>query len=107
MMKLACDLCGKTLMADEDVRYVVRIEVFAAADPMELTEEDLKKDLRKALRELVARMEHMDPEEAQDQVYRCFHFELCPGCQRKYLKDPLRRGRQETMGNSETGPFGG
>jgi hypothetical protein len=42
-------------MADEDMRYVVRIEVFAAADPMELTEEDLKKDLRKALRELSAR----------------------------------------------------
>lgn len=91
MMKLACDLCGKTLMADEDVRYVVRIEVFAAADPMELTEEDLKKDLRKALRELMVRMEHMDPEKAQDSVYRSFHFELCLACQKEYLKDPLRR----------------
>ena len=42
-MKLACDLCGKTLLPDEDVRYIVRIEVFAAADPLELTEEDLKR----------------------------------------------------------------
>jgi DNA-binding GntR family transcriptional regulator len=81
-------------MADEDVRYVVRIQVFAAADPMELTEEDLKKDLRKALRELIARMEHMDPEKAQDQVYRSFHFELCPACQKEYLKDPLRMKRR-------------
>ncbi len=91
-MKLACDLCGKTLMADEDVRYVVRIEVFAAADPMELTEEDLKKDLRKALRDLIVRMEHMDPEKAQDSVYRSFHFEACPACQKEYRRDPLRRG---------------
>ena len=89
-MKLACDLCGKTLMADEDVRYVVRIEVFAAADPMELTEEDLKQDLRKALRELIVSMERMDPEKVQDGVYRSFHFELCPACQKEYLKDPLR-----------------
>ena len=92
MMKLACDLCGKTLMADEDVRYVVHIEVFAAADPMEVTVEDLKQDLHKALRELMLRVERMDPEKAQDSVYRSFHFELCPACQKEYLKDPLRRG---------------
>ena len=91
MMKLACDLCGKTLLLDEDVRYVVNIEVFAAYDPMELTAEDLKKDFRKELRELVKRMEKMDPEKAQDSVYRQFRFDLCPACQRKYFKDPLRR----------------
>jgi hypothetical protein len=37
-------------------------------------------------------MERMDPEKAQDSVYRSFHFELCPACQKEYLKDPLRRG---------------
>ena len=95
-MKLACDLCGKTLMADEDVRYVVRIEVFAAADPMELTEEDLKKDLRKALRELIVRMERMDPEKAQDSVYRSFHFELCPACQKEYLEGSVE-AREERI----------
>jgi len=35
--------------------------------------------------------ERMDPEKAQDGVYRSFHFELCPACQKEYLKDPLRR----------------
>ena len=95
MIKLTCDLCGKTLLLDEDVRYVVNIEVFAAYDPMELTEEDLNKDFRKELRELVKRMENMDPEEAQDSVYRKFRFELCPACQKKYIRDPLRREAQE------------
>ena len=91
MMKLACDLCGKTLLLDEDVRYIVNIEVFAAYDPMELTEEDLEKDLDKELRELVERMKHMDPEKAQDSVHRRFRFDLCPACQKKYLKNPLQR----------------
>lgn len=91
MMKLACDICGKTLLLDEDVRYVVDIRVFAAADPMELTADDLKKDLKRELRELVERMKKMDPEKAQDSVYRSFRFELCPACQREYLKDPLGR----------------
>ena len=102
MMKLTCDLCGKILLLDEDVRYVVNIEVFAAADPMELTAEDLKKDLRRELRELVERLKKMDPEKAQDSVYRSFRFELCPACQREYLKDPLRRGLSTTESAEDT-----
>lgn len=94
MIKLACDLCGKTLLLDEDVRYVVGIEVFAAYDPMELTEEDLKKDYRAEMRRLVKAMEHMDPEKVQDGVYRHFEFHLCPACQKKYIKDPMRGYRQ-------------
>ena len=91
MIKLDCDLCVKTLLADEDVRYVVKIDVFAAYDPVELTDEDLKKDLKAELRRLVKAMEHMDPEKAQDSVYRHFEFHLCPACQKEYIKDPLHR----------------
>jgi len=92
VLKLTCDLCGKTLLLDEDVRYTVIIEVFAAYDPLELTEEDLQKDYRKELRALVERMKTLDPEKAQDGVYRRFEFQLCPRCQKEYLRDPLRRG---------------
>jgi len=91
---LTCDLCGKTLLLEEDVRYVVNLEVFAAYDPMEITEEDLRKDLRRELRELAKRMEGLDAEKAQDEVYRRFRFHLCPACQREYIRDPLRRGKE-------------
>jgi hypothetical protein len=36
----------------------------------------------------------MSPEEAQDQVYREFSFDLCPECQREYLRHPLSAGRR-------------
>ena len=93
MIKLECDICGKTLLLDEDVRYIVNVEVFAAYDPLELTQEDLGKDCRKELRELVERMKDLDPEKAQDSVYRKLRFDLCPACQKEYLKDPLGRNR--------------
>jgi len=93
MIKLACDICGKTLLLDEDVRYIVNVEVLAAYDPLELTQEDLNKDFRKELRELVERMKDMDPEKAQDSVYRKLRFDLCPTCQKEYLKDPLGQHR--------------
>ncbi|KPJ54618.1 MAG: hypothetical protein AMS16_04600 [Planctomycetes bacterium DG_58] len=93
MAGFCCDLCGKPLLVDSDVRYVVKIEVFAAYDPMELTVEELKQDRLKEIRELVRRLSEMEPRELEDQIYRSFTFDLCPQCQKKYLKDPLRKDR--------------
>ena len=89
MAQFCCDMCGKPLLVDEDVRYVVRVEVFAAYDPMELSAEDLKRDRLKEIRELVKRMEAMAPQELEDQVYKQLTFEVCPACRKKYLKNPL------------------
>ena len=57
----------------------------------------MAKDHRQELRDLVERMENMDPDKVQDGVYRSFTFQLCPACQKEYLKDPLlreERGKQ-------------
>lgn len=88
-MKLACDRCGKTLLLDENVRYKVRIEVYAAYDPMEISADDLARDHQEEIRRLLEKAEDMSPEEAQDSVYRQMEFDICPRCQRKYLRDPL------------------
>jgi hypothetical protein len=51
----------------------------------------------------------MSPEEAQDQVYREFSFDLCPACQREYLRHPLGtrrtpRGRRRDSRPDAGGP---
>ena len=86
---LSCDLCGKALLIDENARYLVRIQVYAAYDPMELTPDDLAKDHRAEIRKLIERLEDMDPQEVEDSVYKEFRFDLCPACQRRYIKSPL------------------
>jgi len=91
MIHFTCDLCGKTLLADEDTRYVVKVEVYAAYDPMEITGEDLREDRADEVEDLLERMESMDAEELEDQVYKSFRFDLCPGYQAAFLKDPLAR----------------
>ncbi len=87
-----CDLCGKVLLVDENARYEVRIQVYAAYDPMELTHEDLARDSREQLRRLLERLAEMDPQEIEDSVYKEFLFDLCPACQRRYLRHPLPHG---------------
>ena len=86
---LVCDACGAALLADEDVRYILRIQGFAAYDPLEITRADLDRDLDAELRAILQGLERKTSEEAEDEVHRSFHFDLCPGCWRRYLKDPL------------------
>jgi len=90
MMHFTCDMCGKTLLADEDTRYVVRIEAYAAYDPMEITTNDLREDRTDEIQDLLERMETMDPDALNDQVYKTFRFDLCPACHAAYIQDPLR-----------------
>ena len=91
MLHYSCDLCGKELLVEEDLRYVAKIEVYAAYDPLEITEEDLEEDHMEEISELIKQMDSMDEQELEDQVYKSFRFDLCPECHKKFLKDPLSR----------------
>jgi hypothetical protein len=84
-----CDLCGQSLLGKNQVRYELRIEVKAAYGPLEITEEDLAKDLSLEIAKMLQQLEGMSEEEAQNEVYREFEFDLCAACQRRYVKEPL------------------
>lgn len=84
-----CDGCGGELLTDSEVRYEVRIEVKAAYDPLEISAEDLEKDYRAEIAQVLRQLEGLSVTEAQNQVYRAFDFDLCPACQRRYLSSLL------------------
>jgi hypothetical protein len=88
MDHLTCDRCGAGLLLDAPVRYEVRIEVKAAYDPLELTQEDLAAAAGDLSR-LLKRLEGYSAEQAQDEVYRDLRFDLCATCQKAFLKAPL------------------
>lgn len=53
MMHFTCDLCGREMRPGVDPRYVVKIEAYAAHDPVEITDEDLDEDHIEAVGELL------------------------------------------------------
>jgi hypothetical protein len=74
--------------ANDAQRYIVKMEVFAAAGPLDLnemksngTEVELA-DVLQALREA-------DPDEIEDQTYRAFRFDVCDSCRRELIVKPL------------------
>jgi hypothetical protein len=84
-----CDLCGQELLLKTEVRYEVCIEVKAAYDPLEITEVDLTRDLRAEIAKVIRQLEGISEEQAQNEVYREFAFDLCAACQRRYVQTPM------------------
>jgi hypothetical protein len=98
---LICSMCGKTLLADEDVRYIVDIRVYAAADPMEISPSDLKRDHKAEMRRVIKACRRYTAQELEDQVHKEFTFYLCPGCQRTYIHSPLPGAGGDEDGNTQ------
>jgi hypothetical protein len=101
MIHYNCDMCGKSLVPEEDERYVVKIEIYAACDSMEVDdEEDLINDLEEDDDDDDDddEVDNLDPDEIDSVEYKTFRYDLCSKCHSRFLQDPLsiksiRRGR--------------
>jgi len=88
MITHICDRCGRPIERGQ-LRYVAKIEVFAAADPLEITLEDLLRNTRREMDRLLQQCEELSEEELMRDVYVRFNFDLCRACQKSYVTDPL------------------
>ena len=101
MLHISCDLCGKDILPGDKQRYVVKIEVFAAHDPAELTEEDLEEDHMEAVSQMIREMEDSDDIEPLPPACKKLRYDLCPDCQKKFLRDPLNKEANQKFDFSE------
>ena len=90
MLHVTCDGCGKELRQGEE-HHVVKIEVFAAQGPAELTEADLDEDHMEAVGELLRQMEETDTPVEIEPVSCNRRYDLCSDCRKRFLRDPLAR----------------
>lgn len=84
-----CDMCGRRMAESDEQRYIFKMEVYAAAPILEITQEDLEKDHSAEIRRLIEELRQQHPDEVDEAVYRAFHYDLCRSCQRKIINDPL------------------
>ena len=88
MIRYECDKCGTPLKANDSQRYIVKIEVYAAAGPVELDIEP-EADTKSELKDLLDHLKAADPDEVEDQTYRVFRFDVFNDCRRALIKKPL------------------
>ena len=89
MHRYVCEGCGKE-MKRNDTRYRVKIDVRVAKGEFEFSLLDRLRDHKRELEDLVKKFEDKDPKELEETIYKGFELDLCPTCQRAYIRDPLR-----------------
>jgi len=90
MVHYSCDLCHRKLDPDEDIRYIVKIEISAAFDPAADDEED-DRDHLEEIQSLLEQLERSDADQVGEDVHQELQFDLCPECRRRFSNNPLGR----------------
>lgn len=88
MITITCDGCG-ALLKKHSLRYAVKIDVRAAYDELEIGLADLVHDHDQEIRQLIEQLSSQDPREVEETVYKLIRLDLCPRCQRAFIRDPL------------------
>ncbi|MEX0675618.1 MAG: hypothetical protein WD063_00985 [Pirellulales bacterium] len=90
MIHYSCDCCKRALEA-EDLRYVVKMEVYAAFDPSAMDESDDDRDHLQEIQEILQRSADDDDAQIGSDVYEQLRFDLCPECRKRFIQNPLGR----------------
>jgi hypothetical protein len=89
MIRYTCDLCKRELDSHNDLRYVVKVEVFAAFDPAAVDSDEDDRDHLEEIQDILEHMEDSTDDQIGDDVYQQLRFDLCPDCRRKFVTNPL------------------
>ena len=89
MIAYQCDGCGRELKKGA-LRYRVKIDVRAAYDELQIGLADLVRDHRQELLDLIEQLSRKDPSKIEEGIYKGFELDLCPACQRAYIRNPLK-----------------
>jgi hypothetical protein len=100
MLHITCDHCGRSVEEGE-ARFVVRVEVFAAHEPVAGTDADLDVDPMEAVSQSLEASEEAGYPEAAGFAAQELRFDLCQGCRTRYLRDPLGKENGQKLHFSE------
>ncbi len=91
MIRYSCDLCKRELDPEDDLRYVVKVEVYAALDSAADDDAEDDRDHLQEIQDILERLEDAEDDQVGADVYQQLRFDLCPECRKKFLKNPLGR----------------
>jgi hypothetical protein len=100
MMHFTCDRCRRVIDSEQELRYVVRMEIEAAMDPIHEGDPQDDRDHLLEIDEILERVDALQSEALDDDLYQKRRYDLCPQCFRKFSANPLGREKKVTLGFS-------
>lgn len=101
MIHYSCDCCGREIDASEELRYVAKLEVYAAMEPIDVDDVEDDRDHLLEVHEILERMDDADSEEVGEEVYQKRRYDLCPECHKRFARDPFGRDLASHLDFSE------
>jgi hypothetical protein len=88
MIRYQCDKCGARMNANDARRYIVKVEIYAAAGHVDLTRRE-KESPESQMQDVLRELAEANPDEIEDQTYRAFRFDVCDACRKVLMSKPL------------------
>jgi len=101
MIHYSCDRCKRIIDPDQDLRYVVKIEIQAAMEPQDTNEDEEDRDYLLEIEDILERMDDDEEMTVGDDIYQKRRFDLCPECYRKFIKNPVGFEAASKLGFSQ------
>jgi cytochrome c5 len=96
MLHFSCDLCGTSLSPTDDPRFVLKMEAYPAAVAAGLDDADTDPDPVEEMALLLQEAEDAG-EDLPEPAAKKFRFDLCSACHRKFVANPLGRGKATNL----------
>ena len=95
MIHFSCDRCKRVIDSEQELRYIVRMEIEAVMDPIHDSEPQDDRDHLLEIEEILEQLDGSEDEIAEDETYRQRRYDLCPHCYRKFSANPLSHERSK------------
>ncbi len=90
MIHYVCDCCKRPINQTQELRYVVRLEVYASLDSAEEGVDDDRDHLQE-IQDILEQLDDSQDQQISDDVYHHARFDLCSDCRKRYVQNPLGR----------------
>lgn len=87
MIHYTCDRCKQVIDPAQDQRYIVRMEIQPALDPVDSLDSEDDRDHLMEVDDLLVQLE--DHENVDDLIPQFKSFDLCQDCYRRFVKNPV------------------
>ncbi|MGD9646550.1 MAG: hypothetical protein AB7U73_12620 [Pirellulales bacterium] len=101
MIHYSCDCCKRELDPEDNVRYVVRMEIAQEVQPLGVDELDDDRDYLDENQDAQERLDETELIELCSAGARTMRFDLCADCAKRFLKNPLGRDVAKQLNFSE------
>ena len=101
MIRYCCDWCHRDIDPNGELRYVVKMEVFAAFDPASELEYADERNHLQEIQDILEQVEAVDPYQSGEDIYREIRYDLCPECHKRFMRNPLGRENKKSLNFSK------